>query len=303
MSVRSREAGGDASVMLDLKRAREEQDEIIGEFGEALNELTFNSKPIILSLTMIAEEYKAFAPQIASLISQRIHSVCISLLFFFFFFYFPPALTPLILQKEDANQRLPLVYLVDSLCKSVADPYRAIFEQYIDTIFITTYEMASEPVRSSLRHLLGTWADVFGAKVLGPITARLYPPRPPSPHPPAPALSYPAPYLPPAPPNNTFGPVYFAAPPAAPQPTGKDILAALYRKGLYLCKDCGARIKNRQDYDTHLAGHRAAHIPQKDSRGKPVRMSRGWMPPAEYIVSNTALWPLLDKNKVLAESL
>lgn len=48
------------------------------EYDAALDELTFNSKPIITTLTIVAEENIAHAPDIVSLIEMRIASVRIT---------------------------------------------------------------------------------------------------------------------------------------------------------------------------------------------------------------------------------
>jgi len=55
-----------------------EELEAIGEdFYTSLNDLTFNSRPIISSLTMIAQEAVAAAPYIARSVERRIEKVSI----------------------------------------------------------------------------------------------------------------------------------------------------------------------------------------------------------------------------------
>lgn len=69
---RWRDSGGETSE-LEGKRARLEA---VAEYAESLRELTFSSKPIINSLTMIADENRLNAPQIAEAINIRILQVC-----------------------------------------------------------------------------------------------------------------------------------------------------------------------------------------------------------------------------------
>jgi hypothetical protein len=53
-------------------RAREE---VARDYDTALAELTFNSKPIINALTMIAEENIAYAEEIVAVIENKIRTV------------------------------------------------------------------------------------------------------------------------------------------------------------------------------------------------------------------------------------
>lgn len=68
---RGRDAGSASSDLVG-KRARLEA---VAEYAESLRELTFSSKPIINSLTMIADENRLDAPQIAEAINMRILQV------------------------------------------------------------------------------------------------------------------------------------------------------------------------------------------------------------------------------------
>lgn len=48
---------------------------IIEEYGSSLEDLTFNSKPLINVLTMLAEENSKYAPSITKLIEERVYKV------------------------------------------------------------------------------------------------------------------------------------------------------------------------------------------------------------------------------------
>jgi len=55
------------------------QDELAAEYGEALKDLTFNSKPIIVTLTQIAHENLDSSDVIAKVIINRIRTVSLLL--------------------------------------------------------------------------------------------------------------------------------------------------------------------------------------------------------------------------------
>lgn len=53
-----------------------EEDDVCEEYASSLEDLTFNSKPLINVLTMLAEENSKFASKIVKLIDKRILEVC-----------------------------------------------------------------------------------------------------------------------------------------------------------------------------------------------------------------------------------
>jgi pre-mRNA cleavage complex 2 protein Pcf11 len=52
---------------------------IIEEYGSSLEDLTFNSKPLINVLTMLAEENSKYASSVTKLIEERIYKVRLGL--------------------------------------------------------------------------------------------------------------------------------------------------------------------------------------------------------------------------------
>ena len=52
-----------------------EPNDVLNSYESSLEDLTFNSKPIINMLTMTADKYKAQAPEIAELIESRVLKV------------------------------------------------------------------------------------------------------------------------------------------------------------------------------------------------------------------------------------
>jgi len=59
------------------------KDEVAREYDAELSELTFNSKPIINALTIIAEENIAYADEIVAVIENKIWTVGFLALFSF----------------------------------------------------------------------------------------------------------------------------------------------------------------------------------------------------------------------------
>jgi len=115
----------------------EREREVYELYSEDLLRLTFNSKPVISNLTELAHEYsRDFAPLIVKIIEERIRKV-------------PP------------DQKLPHVYLMDSIIKNHTDPYCALFQQNIVSLFGHVFEYSRESVRESLHKLRNTWHDFF----------------------------------------------------------------------------------------------------------------------------------------------
>ena len=57
------------------------EEDICEEYESSLEDLTFNSKPLINVLTMLAEENSQHASSITKLIASRIHQVCVKVKF------------------------------------------------------------------------------------------------------------------------------------------------------------------------------------------------------------------------------
>ena len=53
------------------------EEAICEDYASSLEDLTFNSKPLINVLTMLAEENSQFGSSITKLIENRIYQVCI----------------------------------------------------------------------------------------------------------------------------------------------------------------------------------------------------------------------------------
>ena len=128
----------------------ETESDPINEYKASLNDLSFNSKPLINMLTMLSEDYKdSKAPQIVRCIEQRLHSV-------------------------SADKKLPLLYLLDSICKNVGHIYVTLFTQNIVSTFCETFEKVDEKTRLSLYKLRQTWSSIFPARKLYAIDHRIH---------------------------------------------------------------------------------------------------------------------------------
>jgi len=121
-------------------------DEFILEYESELAELTFNSKPIINNLTILAGENKHAAQAIVNVIEKRILSV-------------------------DVDKKLPSLYLLDSICKNIKGIYIQLFSNNIVNIFSHAYQNFNQQLRTSLLHLLKTWHGLFPADKLQQIDA------------------------------------------------------------------------------------------------------------------------------------
>lgn len=121
----------------------------MSDFQSSLNDLSFNSKPLINMLTMLSEDYKSsMAPQIVKIIEKRLHSVA-------------------------AEKKLPLLYLMDSICKNVGNPYSDLFTQNIVSNFCDVFEKVDEKTRLSLYKLRQTWSSIFPVRKLYAIDTRI----------------------------------------------------------------------------------------------------------------------------------
>uniref|UniRef100_UPI0037E93CE0 pre-mRNA cleavage complex 2 protein Pcf11 n=1 Tax=Semicossyphus pulcher TaxID=241346 RepID=UPI0037E93CE0 len=130
---------------MDDKAAR---DDACREYQSSLEDLTFNSKPHINMLTILAEENLQFAKDIVAIIEAQI-------------------------SKAPSSEKLPVLYLVDSIVKNVGGEYLAVFAKNLITSFICVFEKVDESTRKSLFKLRSTWDDVFPLKKLYALDVRV----------------------------------------------------------------------------------------------------------------------------------
>lgn len=105
---------------------------VVGDYAQKLSKLTFNSRPIITELTEMAGENIDVADEIVSVITNRIYK-CIP------------------------EQKLFVLYLLDSICKNVGSPYNIVFGDDIFKLFSYVYLLVGDAVRQKMVNLFETW--------------------------------------------------------------------------------------------------------------------------------------------------
>jgi len=110
--------------------------EVAENYKETLATLTINNKIVINTLTEIAKENDTYANVVVGVIEER-------------------------LRKVRPEQMLPLMYLIDSICKNHGGPYKELFQQNLVSNFAFIFQQANEKVRSLLYKLRLTWGDRY----------------------------------------------------------------------------------------------------------------------------------------------
>ncbi|RLV96695.1 hypothetical protein JA1_000096 [Spathaspora sp. JA1] len=106
--------------------------DILESYEQALGELTFNSRPIIDNLTTIAKENPSVADGIIDIITTRI-------------------------RKAIPHHKLFALYLLDSVCKTIGNPYNILVGYDVYNLFITVWMVVDDATRQRLTALFETW--------------------------------------------------------------------------------------------------------------------------------------------------
>ena len=133
-----------------------EADEVCADYADALKDLQVNSKPMITSLTMLAQELGAHDVSIASRIGELIERH---------------------IRTSAPKAKLCGFYLMDSIVKNVKGHYVNHFARGLSDLYISVYQISDPQTQKSMAHLFDTWRAVFPQSALEPIE-RTLPPRP-----------------------------------------------------------------------------------------------------------------------------
>ncbi|CAB4255029.1 similar to Saccharomyces cerevisiae YDR228C PCF11 mRNA 3' end processing factor [Maudiozyma barnettii] len=109
-----------------------ETERLVKDFTGVLEELTFNSKPIITTLTKLAEENISCAQYFVDALEARINK-CVPM------------------------QKLYAFYALDSICKNAGSPYTIYFSRNLFALYKKTYLLVDNTTRSKLISLFKTW--------------------------------------------------------------------------------------------------------------------------------------------------
>ncbi|XP_053564640.1 pre-mRNA cleavage complex 2 protein Pcf11 [Bombina bombina] len=118
------------------------------DYQSSLEDLTFNSKPHINMLTILAEENLQFAKDIVILIEAQI-------------------------AKAPTTEKLPVMYLMDSIVKNVGRDYLTAFSKNLVPTFVNVFEKVDENTRKSLYKLRSTWDEIFPSKKMFALDVRV----------------------------------------------------------------------------------------------------------------------------------
>lgn len=105
---------------------------LIDDYNETLDELKFNSLPIIDTLTTIAKENPDQAPGIAAAVLARIH-------------------------RALPEHKLFSMYVLDNICKLVGAPYPGLFGREIFQLFTHVFLVGDDKTRGALLKLYNSW--------------------------------------------------------------------------------------------------------------------------------------------------
>eukprot|EP00128_Syssomonas_multiformis_P016973 Colp12_sorted_trinity150504_noHs@24391 len=118
------------------------------EYDTSLNDLTFNSKPVINHLTILAGENLSAAEVIVDCIHRR-------------------------LQHAPPEKKLPFLYLLDSILKNIKGRYIDIVAKVAVNLFMDNFQKVDSNTQQAFLKVRKTWESVFSPELLQRLDARL----------------------------------------------------------------------------------------------------------------------------------
>ncbi|KAL1997120.1 hypothetical protein VTN49DRAFT_7985 [Thermomyces lanuginosus] len=109
-------------------------DEVAEDYKNSLEDLTTNDRFQISNLTVIAKENTEHAMAISRVLENHIRTC-------------PP------------SQKLPALYVVDSVAKNVGSPYTLFLGRNLYKTFMDAYTLVDQPTRRKLDEMLKTWKE------------------------------------------------------------------------------------------------------------------------------------------------
>ena len=137
-------------------------------YVETLSNLTFNSRPVIMNLTELANDYKAsHAEDIVGLIEQRLRKVSVVI-------FAPFEHSSMFDSQVSTSEKLPCLYLMDSIVKNHPRPYAALFHPRLVSNFAHVFGAVQDvTTRAALYKLRSTWNEVFPLPTLRSLDLRI----------------------------------------------------------------------------------------------------------------------------------
>lgn len=125
--------------------SQRERLEDIQNYAETLEELKFNSKPHISTLTELARDYgkNRQGREVIEIIKKRI-----------------------VAKETPITQKMPTLYLLDSILKNHPDNYKQHIEEILASVFEVTFSSGDEKIRMAMYKLRQTWTPWFQYKTL-----------------------------------------------------------------------------------------------------------------------------------------